>query len=61
MVIAIHAPMLEADRLILGGAMVPLIWGFGTAWALTDTGVVRPSVGLIGTSAIGFAVSFLIG
>lgn len=41
MAVCLRAPMGEADRLILGGFLVPLAWAVFAGWALADTRVGR--------------------
>jgi len=55
--VAVHAPLGEADRLVLGGSLVPLGWAAGMAWTLADDRIVRPGLILIAVGAAGFAFS----
>lgn len=57
--IAIQAPMNEADRLILGGSLVPFLWGGGMAWTLADDKVIRAMIVLLGAGAAGFAIAMV--
>ena len=57
--VALKAPFAEADRLILGGALVPILWGAGMAWTLSDDRIIRATLVLLVTGASGFAIGMV--
>ena len=56
---AVLGPMSEADRIIVGGILVPVLWGAGMAWTLCDARLVRAFFVLVGVSAVSYAAAFL--
>lgn len=56
---ALHAPLGEADRLIAGGMLAPIVWGAGMIWATTDGRLTRIGLGLGGIAALAFAIAIL--
>lgn len=57
--IAVAMPLPPQDRAVIGGLLVPILWGGGMAWTLCDPRLVRATLILLGASAAGFAVAFL--
>lgn len=58
-VAAIHLPLPPQDRAVVGGLLVPALWGAGMAWTLCDPRLVRATVILLSISALGYGVAFL--
>lgn len=56
---AVIAPIAQADRIVIGGLLVPMLWGAGMAWTLCDAKLVRATVLLIVVSACAYAAAFL--
>jgi hypothetical protein len=56
---AIAMPMGTHDRIVIGGLLVPVLWGAGMAWTFADTKLVRATAVLTGISAIGYGIAFL--
>jgi hypothetical protein len=56
---AIHLPLPPQDRAVLGGLMVPILWGAGMAWTLCDPRLLRATLILLAVSAFGYGVAFL--
>jgi hypothetical protein len=56
---AIHLPLPPQDRAVIGGLLVPILWGAGMAWTLCDPRLVRATVILLGVSAFGYGIAFL--
>lgn len=48
-------------RLLIGGLLVPVLWGGAMAWTLADDRIVRATAVLIGTAILGFGLSILRG
>jgi hypothetical protein len=57
--LAIYLPMPPPDRAVIGGLLVPILWGAGMAWTLCDPRLVRATIILVGISALGYGVAFL--
>ena len=51
--------MPEADRIMIGGILVPVLWGAGMAWTLCDAKLIRAFFVLVGVSAVAYAAAFL--
>lgn len=57
--IAIYLPMPPGDRAVIGGLLVPILWGGGMAWTLCDPRLVRATIILVTVSALGYGIAFL--
>jgi hypothetical protein len=57
--LAIYLPMPPADRAVIGGLLVPILWGAGMAWTLCDPRLVRATIILLSVSALGYGIAFL--
>lgn len=58
---AVWAPGETHTRLLVGGLMVPVVWGGAMAWTLADSRIVRATAVLVGTSVAGFGLAILRG
>jgi hypothetical protein len=56
---AIHMPLVPTDRIVIGGILVPVLWGAGMAWTLSDAKLVRATLLLAVISAAAYAAAFL--
>jgi hypothetical protein len=56
---AIHMPMATHDRIVIGGILVPVLWGGGMAWTLSDAKLLRATFLLLAISAVCYAMAFL--
>ncbi len=56
---AIAMPMTAPDRIVIGGLLVPVLWGGGMAWTLADAKLLRVAVALTVIAGAGFAIAFL--
>ncbi|MGE0022228.1 MAG: hypothetical protein AB7S70_01185 [Hyphomicrobium sp.] len=56
---AVQAPLPPQDRAVLGGLLVPILWGGGMAWTLCDPRLVRATIILVTVSALGYGIAFL--
>jgi hypothetical protein len=56
---AVAMPMNPPDRIVIGGLLVPLLWGGGMAWTLCDAKLVRATLLLLAVSAVGYGIAFL--
>jgi hypothetical protein len=57
--VAVEMPLPPQDRAVIGGLLVPILWGGGMAWTLSDPRLVRATIILLGVSAIGYGIAFL--
>lgn len=55
--VALKAPWPEADRLVAGGMLVPVLWAVGMIWATTDSRLSRIGVGLCALSLASLAAA----
>ena len=44
---ALYMPMAVHDRIVIGGVLVPVLWGAGMAWTLSDAKLVRAAAVLL--------------
>jgi hypothetical protein len=56
---AIAMPIGPQDRIMIGGLLVPILWGAGMAWTLSDPRLLRATVVLCSVSALGYGIAFL--
>lgn len=56
---AVAMPLAPQDRIVIGGLLVPILWGGGMAWTLCDPRLVRATIVLLVISAIGYGIAFL--
>jgi hypothetical protein len=52
-------PMATHDRMVVGGLLVPILWGAGMAWTLSDAKLVRATLVLGSISVLGYGIAFL--
>lgn len=58
---AVWVPGAPQTRLVIGGLIVPVVWGGAMAWTLADNRIIRATAVLVGTTILGFTVSILRG
>lgn len=51
----------EQTRLVIGGMLVPVVWGAAMAWTLADNRILRATAVLVGVTVLGFGLSILKG
>lgn len=56
---AVAMPLETHDRVVIGGLLVPILWGGGMAWTLADAKLLRATIILMIVSAIGYGIAFL--
>jgi hypothetical protein len=56
---AIAMPMLPKDRIVIGGILVPILWGAGMAWTLSDARLLRATALLVVVSIVAYGIAFL--
>lgn len=57
---AVAMPLSPPDRIVIGGILVPILWGGGMAWTLSDAKLVRATLLLVIISAGAYAIAFLL-
>jgi hypothetical protein len=55
--VALKAPWSEADRLVAGGMLTPIIWAAAMIWATTDSRLARVGLGLAAGSLASLATA----
>jgi hypothetical protein len=58
LVFALFMPMPVADRIVVGGLLVPIFWGAGMAWTLCDAKLGRATLLLVVISLASYALAF---
>ena len=56
---AVAMPWDPHDRIMIGGMLVPILWGAGMAWTLSDARLLRATGVLFSLSALGYGIAFL--
>ncbi len=56
---AVAMPIEATNRIVIGGLMIPVLWGGGMAWTLADAKLARAAIALVGIAAVAFAIAFL--
>ncbi len=56
---AIAMPLAAPDRIVIGGILVPMLWGAGMAWTLSDAKLLRATILLGAISALAYGIAFL--
>ena len=56
---AVSMPMAAQDRIMIGGILVPVLWGAGMAWTLSDAKLLRATIVLVTVSAFSYGIAFL--
>ncbi len=56
---AVAMPLETHDRIVVGGLLVPILWGGGMAWTLSDAKLLRATLLLLCISALGYGIAFL--
>jgi hypothetical protein len=56
---ALYVPMTPPDRIVIGGILVPVLWGGGMAWTLSDPRLLRATLLLTAISLLCYGAAFL--
>ncbi len=56
---AVAMPIAAPDRIVIGGLLVPVLWGAGMAWTLADAKLLRATIALSIIAAASYTVAFL--
>jgi hypothetical protein len=57
--ITVYLPGDPRTRIVLGGLLLPILWGLAMTWTLADRRLLRATAVLVGTSIIGFGLAAL--
>lgn len=57
--VIVYMPGDPRTRIVIGGMLMPVLWGLAMTWTLADRRLLRATAVLVGTSAAGFALAFL--
>nr|WP_245896684.1 hypothetical protein [Sphingomonas fennica] len=57
--ITVYLPGDPRTRIVLGGMMMPVLWGLAMTWTLADRRLLRATAVLAGTSIVGFGLAAL--
>lgn len=58
---SVWVPGAAQTRLLIGGLIVPVVWGGAMAWTLADNRILRATAVLVAVSVAGFGLSILKG
>lgn len=56
---AVMMPINPTDRIVIGGILVPILWGGGMAWTLSDAKLVRATLLLVLISLLSYGMAFM--
>lgn len=56
---AVAMPIPTHDRIVIGGVLVPVLWGAGMAWTLSDAKLLRAAMMLGSVSLVSYGIAFL--
>lgn len=57
--VTVYMPGDPRTRIVIGGLLLPVLWGLAMTWTLADRRLVRATAVLVGTSVLGFGLAFL--
>ena len=57
--VTVYLPGDPRTRIVLGGLLLPILWGLAMTWTLADRRLLRATAVLVGTSIIGFGLAAL--
>ncbi|WP_454797865.1 hypothetical protein [Novosphingobium lindaniclasticum] len=57
--VTVYLPGDPRTRIVLGGLLMPVLWGLAMTWTLADRRILRAAAVLVGTSVIGFGLAHL--
>jgi hypothetical protein len=57
--ITVYLPGDPRTRIVLGGLLLPILWGLAMTWTLADRRLLRATAVLVGASIIGFGLAAL--
>lgn len=57
--ITVYLPGDPRTRIIVGGLLMPVLWGLAMTWTLADRRLLRATAVLVGTSVVGLGLAFV--
>ncbi|MFK4874186.1 hypothetical protein [Novosphingobium sp. ZW T3_23] len=57
--LTVYMPGDPRTRIVVGGLLMPVLWGLAMTWTLADRRILRATVVLVGTSVTGFGLAWL--
>lgn len=57
--ITVYMPGDPRTRIVIGGMLMPVLWGLAMTWTLADRRLLRAAAVLLGVSLVGFGLAFL--
>jgi len=57
--ITVYLPGDPRTRIVIGGLLMPVLWGLAMTWTLADRRLLRAAAVLVGTSVAGFGLGML--
>lgn len=55
--VTVYLPGDPRTRIVLGGLLLPILWGLAMTWTLADRRLLRATAVLVGTSIVGFGLA----
>lgn len=55
--LTVYLPGDPRTRIVLGGMLLPVLWGLAMTWTLADRRLLRATAVLVGTSIVGFGLA----
>lgn len=57
--VTVFLPGDPRTRIVIGGMLLPVLWGLAMTWTLADRRLLRATAVLLGTSLLGFGLAFV--
>jgi len=57
--LTVYMPGDPRTRIVIGGLLMPVLWGLAMTWTLADRRILRATAALVGTSVVGFGLAWL--
>ncbi len=57
--VTVYMPGDPRTRIVIGGLLMPVLWGLAMTWTLADRRLLRATAVLVGASLLGFGLAFL--
>jgi len=57
--VTVFLPGDPRTRIVVGGMLLPVLWGLAMTWTLADRRLLRATAVLLGTSLLGFGLAFV--
>lgn len=57
--VTVYLPGDPRTRIVIGGLLMPVLWGLAMTWTLADRRILRATAVLVATSVVGFGLAHL--